>query len=197
VAVWRRGLRAEALTAFGVTLSFVVVLSAYYSPFGGFLLGPRYLITTIPLLALGLPIAFSRAPFASAALALASTVVMATVTATHALAGHDHQYFHRLVNRELTLSAASVVGITGWYAMLPFFVAVGGAAVGAAVATRWPRITARGLAAAAVVVAAWLLLRELAPVETAGSVGDYSLLAAIVAVAGAVALRLEQPVRSP
>jgi hypothetical protein len=196
VAVWRRGLRAEALTAFGITLSFVVVLSAYYSPFGGFLLGPRYLITTIPLLALGLPIAFRRAPFTTGALAVVSTVVMATVTATHALAGHDGRYFHRLLDRELTLSAASVVGITGWYAMLLFFVAVGGAVVAAVLATRWPRISGRGLAAAGAVVVAWLVLRELAPVETAGSAADYLLLAAIVAVAGAVALRLEQPVRS-
>jgi hypothetical protein len=196
VAVWRRGLRAEALTAFGVTLAFVVVLSAYYSPFGGFLLGPRYLITTIPLLALGLPIAFRRAPFATGALAIVSTVVMATVTVTHALAGHDGRYFHRLFDRELTLSAASLVGITGWYAMLPFFVAVGGAAVLAALATRWPPISVRGLAAAAVVVVAWLVLRELAPVETEGSVGDYLLLAVLVAAAGAVAVRLEQPVRS-
>ena len=196
VVVWRRGLRAEALTALGITVAFVVVLSAYYSPFGGFLFGPRYLITTIPLLALGLPAAFRRAPFATAALALASGVMMATITATHALAGHDHRAFHRLADRELTLSAASLVGITGWYAMLPFFAAVAASGLAAAFATKWPRLGARGLAAAAVVVAAWLILRELAPVETEGSAADYLLLGAIAVVAGAAALRLEQPVRS-
>ena len=193
VAVWRRGLRAEALTAAGITLAFVVVISAYYSPFGGFLLGPRYLIATIPLLGLGLPVSFRRAPFATGALALASTVLMATITATHALAGHDGRYFHRLADRELTLSAASLVGVTGWYAMLPFFLAIACAALAAVLATRWPRIGLRGLLAAAIVVGAWLLFRALAPVETEGGVGEYLVLLVLAGLAGTAAVALERP----
>ena len=44
-------------------------------------------------------------------------------------------------------------------------------------------------------VAAWLILRERALVETEGNAAEYLLLGAIAAVAGAAAIRLEQPVR--
>jgi hypothetical protein len=187
-ALFRRGLRAEALTVPGITLAYVVAISAYYSPFGGFMLGPRYLIATVPLLLVGLPVALRRAPVPTAALALVSAVLMATITATHALAGHDGRYFERLADRELTLSAASLVDVTGWYAMVPFFVAIVAAGALAFLVTgaRLPR--AGELAGAAFVVAAWLVLRALAPTETAGTAPRYGLLLGLVAVAAAAVL---------
>ena len=183
--LFQRGLRAEALTVAGITLAYVVAISAYYSPFGGFMLGPRYLIAIVPLLMVGLPVAFRRAPVATAALALISGVLIATITATHALAGHDGRYFERLADRELTLSAASLVDVTGWYAMAPFFLAVAAAGALAVVATgaRFPR--AGELVGAALAIGAWLALRALAPTETAGTAPRYALVVALVAVAGA------------
>jgi hypothetical protein len=193
VVLYRRGLRAEVLTVAGVAAAYAAVLSAYYSPFGGFLLGPRYLLAAVPLLGIGLPAAFRRAPVTSAALAAASVIVMATVTATHALAGHDGRYLDRLLDRELTLSAASIVGVTGWYAMLPFFLAVAGAVVAAALTTPLPVPRLGGLLAGAIGLAAWALLLALAPVETEGTVLRFALLLAAVAGAGAAAVLLERP----
>jgi hypothetical protein len=194
-ALYRRGLRAEALTIAGITAAYVVLLSAYYSPFGGFLLGPRYLLAIVPLLCVALPIAFRRAPLATSALGLASITIMATITATHALAGHDGRYFDRLANRQLTSSAASLLDVTGWYATLPFLVAVAAAVVAAALATPWPAVEPPAVLGAVAVVVAWLVLRDLAPVETEGGAGEFALLLAVAALACAAALTLERPER--
>jgi hypothetical protein len=122
---------------------------------------------------------------------------MATVTATHALAGYDGRYIDRLVDRELTLSAASLVGITGWYAMLPFFVAVAGAVVAAASASRLRAPTLRGLLAGALALAAWALLLAFAPVETEGTAFGFALLLGVTAAAVAAAALLERPRGQP
>jgi hypothetical protein len=149
----------------------------------------------VPLLCLGLPVAFRRAPAATAALAVASVVVMATVTATHALAGYDGRYVDRLLDRQLTLSAASLVGITGWYAMLPFFVAVAAAVVLAAATSPLRAPTLRGLLAGAVALGGWGLLLTFAPVETEGSVLRFAVLLGVIAAAIAAAEVLERPRR--
>ena len=51
VLLYRRGKRAEALTIGGVCLCYLGYNSGYYLPFGGGFMGPRFLTTMLPFLA--------------------------------------------------------------------------------------------------------------------------------------------------
>ncbi|HAL25597.1 MAG TPA: hypothetical protein DCP25_02495, partial [Chloroflexi bacterium] len=89
----------------------------------------RYVIPIIPFLALGIAPAFRRAPLVTGALALVSMLVMTSMTATHALAGCDLDWFHRIGTRDFDYTVAWLVGVTGWYTILPFVAAIAAAAV--------------------------------------------------------------------
>ncbi len=52
VLLYRRGKRAEALTITGVCLCYVLYNSGYYLPFGGGFMGPRFMTTMLPFLAM-------------------------------------------------------------------------------------------------------------------------------------------------
>ena len=75
VSLWRRGGRADAALAGGVTLGFLLYDCAYYLPFGGFNGGPRFLVPALPFLALGIAAAWRAWPGPTLALACASVVV--------------------------------------------------------------------------------------------------------------------------
>jgi hypothetical protein len=77
VLLWRRGHRAEAALAAGVTLAFVVANAAYFLPYGGVSPGPRFLVPALPFLAIGLGPAIARWPLVSG---LAATVSVAAMT---------------------------------------------------------------------------------------------------------------------
>ena len=62
VLLYRRGWRAEALTIGGICLCYLGYNSGYYLPFGGGFMGPRFLTTMLPFLAMPLGIAFKRYP---------------------------------------------------------------------------------------------------------------------------------------
>ncbi|MGH3102485.1 MAG: hypothetical protein ACRDN6_00080 [Gaiellaceae bacterium] len=178
--LYRRGARAEALAIGGVTLAYLVFNSAFYSPFGGFSPGPRYLVPVLPFLALPLALAFRAAPVATAGLGLVSATVMAALTASHPLAGYDGRWFDRLADGDVPLTAASLAGVTGWYAILPFFAAVACAVVCAALAT--PLVARRPLetALAGAAVLGWALAAGLAP--KSGHAGDYTSYAVVLAL---------------
>jgi hypothetical protein len=80
--LYRRGLRAEALLCAAVTAAFVVGECGYGDPYGGLSAGPRYLIPSLPFLALGLPFAFGRWRVATAALGAVSILAATTLTLT-------------------------------------------------------------------------------------------------------------------
>jgi hypothetical protein len=62
IVLYNRGKRAEALTIAGVCLCYVGYNSGYYLPFGGGFMGPRFLTTMLPFLAVPLGIAYKRWP---------------------------------------------------------------------------------------------------------------------------------------
>jgi hypothetical protein len=158
VALWRRA-RAEAAVAVALAVLFLVNNAAFYSPFGGFSPGPRYLITVLPFLCFPLAFSFRALPLTTSALTVVSALVLALVTATHASAAYDGKWLERLQNGELTQSAASLVGITGALGMLPF-----GLAVAAALALSLPAAP-RDVLFAGVAVLAWAALAITAPTE--------------------------------
>ena len=160
--LYRRGLRAEGVLFALLPALFVVYTSAYFTPFGG--IGPpRYLIPVLPFLAVPLAVALRSFPAVTVALALVSAVVMVGTTATYALAGYDWEFLDRLANGEVPLTAASLAGITGWIAIVPFFLLIL-SAVALAFLASTPRVVRNLdvlLAAAAVLL--WALLAATSP----------------------------------
>ena len=84
VALWRRH-RAEAAVCIAVAGVFLVWNIGYFLPYGGKSPGPRFFAPALPFLALGLAYAFRRFPLPTAALALASVLLITLDTLTWAL----------------------------------------------------------------------------------------------------------------
>ncbi len=80
--MWRQRYRAEALVAGGLALGFLMLDGGYFLPYGGGSLGPRFLATALPFLALGLPFAFRRFSRTTLTLAVASAALMTADAAT-------------------------------------------------------------------------------------------------------------------
>ncbi len=87
--LYRRGRRAEALTIGGICLCYVGYNSGYYLPFGGGFMGPRFLTTMLPFLAMPLGIAFKRYPGPTIALGAVSITTTVIATITHPLIGYE------------------------------------------------------------------------------------------------------------
>jgi hypothetical protein len=136
VLLYRRGVRAEALVFLAVPLLQLIYNSGLrFSAFGG--QGyPRYTIYAVPFLAVPLAVAYRAIPLTTIALAVVSAFQMTVVTATNPLAAYDGDWLERLTSRTFSQTGASVVGVTGWYAIIPFFVAVLAAVVFTGLSTR-------------------------------------------------------------
>ena len=70
VALWRRGVRAEAALYIAITLIFLFADMGYFEPYGGTSPGPRFFAPALPFLALGLVEAYRRWPVPTSLLAL-------------------------------------------------------------------------------------------------------------------------------
>jgi hypothetical protein len=187
VRLWR-----ERLADSAVALAVCVVFTLYpaglntTTAFGG--LGPpRYLIALLPFAALGFAPALRAFPRATLALGAVSVFQMALLTATGPLAAYDGRWLDRAVDRTFVSTAASVVGVTGWYAIVPFFAAV--AAAAASLLRLLPQVRANPLDVVLAVLAllAWALAAIAADNPNgAPPSAAYALVAA--ALAGVTAL---------
>jgi hypothetical protein len=185
VLLFRRGWRAEALVTAGVSVLYLTYNASFGSNFGGFSAGQRYVIAIIPFLALGLAASFRAFPATTGALALVSSIVALSITATHALAGYNAEWLDRISRRDFTATAASLVDVTGWYTILPFFAAAAAAAALACLATARPQTSSLETAAGGVAVLAWALVAAAAPTTPAlGGDGDelrsYGVVSAVL-----------------
>lgn len=188
--LYRRGYRAEALVVAGIFLGYVVYNSSFGSTFGGLSAGQRYLVPMLPFLALPLAVALRRFPATTTALALVSIIIAATTTATYALAGYQLDWFDRVAAHDFTYTAARLVGVTGWYTILPFFVAVIVACVAAAFDTRWSDPRTVEIAFAGVAVLGWAIVAAIAPKLSllGGDAGSYAAYDGIAVALSVVAL---------
>jgi hypothetical protein len=128
VALWRRGWRAETVAIVAVAIGFLVFNAGYYHSFGGAwggsAPGPRFLLATLPFLAVPLAIAYQRFPFTTAVLASLSAMQMVAATATEPLLP-DYGTFRwstHLQEGDFTGTAIRVMlgGFSGgWPYMLP------------------------------------------------------------------------------
>jgi hypothetical protein len=182
VGAWllaRRGLRAEALVIGATIVSYGVYFS-HLGAFGGY--GPpRYLLTVVPFAAAGLAVALRAFPATTIVLAALSAFQVAVMTATGPLAAYDGNWLGRLADRQFMETGASLVGITGWYAIVPFFAALALAVVGAVAGSHTPRVRGREAAVAVGTVLVWALLAFRAPNRVGASPSDAYVLAAVLA----------------
>jgi hypothetical protein len=186
VQLYRRGWRAEALTCTGVVACYLVYAGGVYTAwqFGQAPPGPRYLIPMLPFLGVALAVAFSAAPLPAAFLGLVSAGVMFAVTMTRPLAAWDGHVVDRLLSPALdgySPMIPALVGVTGWYDVLPAFAAVLAALVFSALATPRPEFDRRSLASLSAALIAWVVV-----VESVVELVDRRILA----LAGAVAVAL-------
>ncbi len=165
--LYKRGHRAEALTITGVCVCYLGYNSGYYLPFGGGFMGPRFLMTMIPFLALPIGIALKRYPGPTIALAGVSLTTTIIATITHPLIGYENETvtWMRYVRQGLfqpTIASAYGLG-RGWDGIWPFLLAAGGALVLATLATVRTRISRASLSAGVIALAGWCLFALLGP----------------------------------
>jgi hypothetical protein len=213
VLLYRRGQRAEALAIAAVCVLYVGYNSGYYLPFGGGFMGPRFLMTMLPFLALPIGLALARFPGPTIALGAASIAVNAVGTITHPLIGYETEavvWARYLLEGFFQPTIATAYGLgRGWAGVWPFLLAGGAALVLAALATTRTRIGGVSLAAGVMALAGWCAFAALGPtllgldhqglLDIAGAgdstalhkgFGNYPLrtLAPLAAGAGALAL---------
>jgi hypothetical protein len=197
--LYRSGRRAEALVAGAVSLTYLLLIAGYETPFGGWSPGPRFLVAILPFLALGLPSAYRRLPLTTTALAAASAVEMAVLTLTHPLLGVFGGWFHRFASGDFGRTSLGLAGIH--HVGVPLFlVTLSAAAVLTVLASSRPEGSRRDAGTAILAVLGWILVASRAPhlVEkdrswaALGLVAATVLLVAVVPRAVAVAWRAGQ-----
>ena len=196
VLLFRRGLRAEALVVIGIVALTMVYNASYKTEFDSYSGGERYLIAITPLLAVALALSFRRFPATTTGLAVVSGILMAALASSHVRSGLDPNWFRELGERRFPPTVLGLVGITGWYAALPFFLAIAFAAAAAIVATGAVRASRGETAFAGLAVLAWAAAAATAPnlygsqsKEPSDYVGVAVAGAALAAVAGLARVR--------
>jgi hypothetical protein len=198
VLLYRCGKRAEALTIGGICLCYVGYNSGYYLPFGGGFMGPRFLTTMLPFLAVPLGVAFKRFPGPTIALAAVSVTTTVIATITHPLIGYENEavvWARYLTKGNLSESffqptIASAFGAgRGWGGIWPFLLAAGLGVALAGFATARMRLTLRSLAAGALALLLWGLFAALAPTKLGI---DHQGLLSIVGAGDDTALNLKK-----
>jgi hypothetical protein len=189
VLLYRRARRAEALVVGAVAGVFVVYDSGFWGPFGGWGPGPRYLIPTLPFLAVPLALAWRCWPLTTGALAIVSAAIMLAATATDPLIPDDPgRWWRLLVHGHFTRTVA--LGIA------PFALLV--AAAVALVVRATPRLSPgrHDVAGAVVALVGWLVTLRGAPVllrhGDLGAAG--ALLLALLVIAAVAATLLYVPI---
>jgi hypothetical protein len=176
VVMYRGGRRAEALVIAAIAFLFLIYNSGYFLPFGGGIMGPRFLTTLLPFLIVPVAVAFRRFPAPTIALAGASIATMAIATATHPLIGYETEtvVWTRYLSQgffQPTLASAFGAG-RGWGAILPFFALAALAVVLAVAASERFALSLRALAGGLAALAGWALFAAIAPsalgIDTAG-----------------------------
>ncbi len=167
VLLYKRGRRAEALTIGGICVCYVGYNSGYYLPFGGGFMGPRFLTTMLPFLAMPLGIAFKRFPAPTIGLAAVSITTIVIATITHPLVGYETEtvvWARYLAEGFFQPTIASAYGMgRSWGGIWPFLLAAGGAVLLAGYVTPRMRLDGAAMGIGVLVIAAWCLFAAIAP----------------------------------
>ncbi len=116
------GKRAEANLIIGVVALFFIYDTGYWLPFGGGTPGPRFLIPTLPFIALGFAEAWRRIPATTLVLSACGFVVMTTALLTYPLvgAGNLYQWQERALDNTFQHTLLTTFGLgDGWPTVIP------------------------------------------------------------------------------
>jgi hypothetical protein len=185
VLMYRRGRRAESLVIAAVFACFVTYNSGYWLPFGGGSPGPRFLIPTLPFLAVALAPACRRFAATTLALAIPSVLTMAAATVTLPMIGNGDTGFwvHLVAVGNFEHTIASALGAdNGWVALTPFLVPTVLAITLALRSIPRPALSRDATLAAGAVIA-WALVAGFAPRVPAIVVGGGHELLPLIGVA--------------
>ena len=195
VLMGRRGHRAEAWAIAGVTGAYLLYNFGYWQPLGGGTPGPRFLMPTLPFLALGLAFAYRRFRALTLALAIPSAIWMLIASVTYPLIGFqgDGLWVRDLADGTLEHSLLTALGVAdGWLALAPVLAAIGAAIALAVAAT--PRARVGDIRPALVALLAWAAVFVFGPPLTDDPVttlgGDTAALAPTAAAVLITALAL-------
>src|SRR5207248_10061404 len=167
VILYRRGNRAEAAVIAAVGLIFLAYNSGYYLPYGGRVPGPRFLIATLPFLALPLVIAYRRFPGPTVALGAISAMTLGVATITEPLVsaeGDVGMWTHQLFTGHVQPTFLKIWRVHNeWVTSAPLLVAVLAAIVIAVRAAPRLRVGWRSAATGAAVAGAWTVFAMFGP----------------------------------
>lgn len=191
VALWRSGSRAEALAAGSIAVLFLIYDASYYLPYGGFPAGPRFLVPSIPFLAIGVAAAWRAFPGLTVTLFLASLIVTTAALIGKPLGSSESAaaWFHRVEHGDVTRTVLHWLSVSHPVVeMIPIVLLLAAAvAIGFVLTPRF-RIDARVAGVAIAALAAWRLVYVGAPtmliVDT--QTGGWAGLAGVVGLAIAV-----------
>ncbi len=165
VSMRGNGYRAEANVILAICAAYFVYNAGYWLPFGGGTLGPRFLIPTLPFVALGLAPAWKRWPAPTLALAIPSAIMMVAGTLTFPLLGDIvgiSIWADRLADGDLEHTLLTMFGVEwAWLAAAPVLAAIGAAIALAAKAT--PRPSLGDIRLPVALVAIWSVLAIVGP----------------------------------
>jgi hypothetical protein len=200
VLMRRRGFRAESTVILAVTAAYFIYNAGYWLPFGGGTPGPRFLVPTLPFLAVGLAVAWRQWPALTLGLAIPSAVFMVAASITLPLIGELGTWIwaERLSDGDLEHTLLTALGVhESWVAMAPVLIAVALAVALAVAAT--PRTSLGQVRVALAAVVGWAALSVVGPtladdpVTPLSATGDFTLLliaaGALAACATLVVLR--------
>jgi hypothetical protein len=133
-------------------------------------------VPILPLAAIPAALMFGRWPLTTAALALVSILLMSVLTASqlHTGARADPDWFGALAERSFPQTAAEIVGVTGWYAIVPFFLGLAAAVLVAALATPSVDPDPRDQLLAGLAVITWAAAAIFAPSTVDGRAASYA-----------------------
>jgi hypothetical protein len=153
--MYRAGQRAEGVVCAAIPALYLLFNSTLtHWPSGG-TAGTRYVIASMPFLALPLALTYNRFPLVTSALAVPSVCILVAMAASKPLIAWDGNVLARLTSSDGSAeTVADFGGITGWYDIVPFYVAVALSAV-CAVRASPLRISARELPMAVAAVLGW------------------------------------------
>jgi hypothetical protein len=156
--------RTEANVILAVAVVFFVYNSGYWLPLGGGSPGPRFLIPTVPFVAVGLAPAYKRFRAVTLALAIPSALLMLAGSLTYPLIGENGTgtWTNDLGNSKIEHTLLTVFGVhNGWLAAIPYLAAIAVAVSCAVVASPQTRLGPIRSALAAIFV--WAAVAIIGP----------------------------------
>jgi len=128
--MWHRISRVGSIVGILVSLAHVLMISGFAEYHGGWALGPRYLSPIIPFLAVPAALVYRQFPSLGNAFVLLSILLTGTATLISAQTPEYLQqplvdfYFPRLLHGEIAHNLGTMLGLHGWWSLLPLLLVV-------------------------------------------------------------------------